>query len=276
MTVREALQEAARQLKQAGCPSPHVDAELLLGHALARSRTDLYTEPERVLSSEEQERFAGLVGRRASREPAAYILGEWGFRRLTLRVDPRVLIPRPETEVVVERCLAHLRGLERPLVLDVGTGSGAIALAVADEHPGARVVATDISPAALAVASENRALAGLEERVDLVLGDLVAGLSGPFDLVVSNPPYVAPEEFDALQPEIRLYEPREAVVGVGESDAVARRAREVLRSGSWIVLECADGRAAEAVADLRALGYEDVAGTPDLAGRDRVVEGRRP
>jgi release factor glutamine methyltransferase len=275
LTVREALREGGRELEAAGVPTPHVDAELLLAHALAVSRSGLFEKPDRELSESEEAAWRSFVERRAAREPAAYILGEWGFRRLTLRVDARVLVPRPETESVVERALAHLEGLTEPLVLDVGTGSGAIALAVADEHRGARVVATDISAEALALAAENRARTGLEDRVELVLGHLVAGLRGPFDLVASNPPYVLPGEFEALEPEIRLYEPREAVVGSGQTGAVARRALEILRPGGWLVLECGDGKAADLEADLRALGYSDVATSPDLAGRERVVEGRR-
>jgi release factor glutamine methyltransferase len=169
-----------------------------------------------------------------------------------------------------------VRDVAAPLVLDVGTGSGAIALAVASEHPGARVVATDISADALAVAAENRSRADLEARVELVLGHLVAGLRGPFDLVVSNPPYVSAEEFEALPPEIRLYEPREAVVGAGQTGNVARRAFDVLRPSGWLVLECGDGQAPDVQAELRALGYEDVTSFEDLAGRERGVEARRP
>ena len=276
MTVREALQEGGRTLADAGCETPRIDAELLLAHALGASRTGLFADADRSLSDEEQRRYQELVGRRAAREPVAYVLGEWGFRGLTLRVDPRVLVPRPETEVVVERALERLREHPEPIVLDVGTGSGAIALAVAAEHPGARVVATDISADALAVAADNRAALGLGDRVELVLGHVVAGLRGPFDLVVSNPPYVTAEEFEMLQPEIRLHEPREALVGRGQTASVARRGFDVLRDGGWLVLESSDTRAEEAAAELRAIGYEDVAVFRDLTGRDRGVEGRRP
>ena len=276
MIVREALQGAGGELKTAGCPSPHVDAELLLAHALGVSRTALFADPDRRLSAEEEERFRAFVSRRVRREPAAYILGEWGFRGLTLAVDSRVLVPRPETEMVVERCLEHLTEIPSPLVLDVGTGSGAIALSIADEHPGARIVATDISTDALALAAENRRSTGFEDRVELVLGNLVAGLRGPFDLVVSNPPYVAPEEFDGLDPEIRLFEPYEAVVGAGQTGAVARRGREILAPGRWLVLESGENKAEDVAAELRALGYEDVAWTQDLSLRDRIVEGRQP
>ncbi len=275
MTVREALQDAGRKLKAAGCESPYIDAELLLAHALALGRAELFANPERVLADHEERRFRGMVERRARREPTAYVLGEWGFRGLTLSIGPHVLVPRSETEGVVDRALQHIAGLESPLVLDVGTGSGAIALALAAEHPGVRVVATDISADALAVAAKNRVRTGLEGRVELVLGHLVAGVRGPFDLVVSNPPYVLPEEVERLEPEVRLYEPREAVVGTGQTDAIARRALDALRPGGWLVLETSEDRARDVAAELRALGYAEVAVLTDLAGRDRVVEGRR-
>lgn len=273
-TVREALEQAVAQLAAAGCDSPRVDAELLVSHALGLPRTALFAAPERTLDAAADARLAALVARRARREPLAYVLEAWGFRRLTLRCDARALVPRPETEVVVERALARIAEIPEPLVLDVGTGSGAIALAIADEHPGARVVATDISADALALAAENRRRAGLEERVELVLGHLVAGLRGPFDLVVSNPPYVRPEEFERLPPEVRLYEPREALVGA-QGPTVARRALDVLRPGGWLVLECGDGQAAALEAQLAALGYVERSAFRDLAGRERGVEARR-
>jgi release factor glutamine methyltransferase len=274
VTIGEALRAAGGELKAAGCDTPHVDAELLLAHTLGLGRTALFADSGRELQPAEEQRFHALVARRARREPAAYILGEWGFRGLTLGVDARVLVPRPETESLVERALTRIRDVPEPLVLDVGTGSGAIALSVAAEHPGARVVATDISADALALAAENRRRAGLGERVELVLGHLVAGVRGPFDLVVSNPPYVLREEFERLQPEIRLFEPYEAVVDAGQTGAVARRALEALRPGGWLVLEVSELRAGDVAAELRALGYEDVTVTRDYAERERVVEGR--
>ena len=276
MTVREALEETVCELGAAGCPTPRVDAELLVAHALEVTRAELFAAPERDLPRDAAERLDAFVARRAAREPVAYILGEWGFRHLTLMVDPRVLVPRPETEIVVEKALARIADLAAPLVLDVGTGSGAIALSIAYEHPGAHVVATDISVDALAVAAENRARHRLDERVELVLGDLEAGLEGPFDLVVSNPPYVRRDEVSLLDPEVRLYEPPQAVFARGETEALARRGLGILRPGGWLVLESYDERARDVEADLRALGYEQVAVFPDLAGRDRAVEGRRP
>jgi release factor glutamine methyltransferase len=276
VNAREPLRSVAAELDRAGCPSPRVDAEWLLGHALGISRTELYADGVHVLGPAEQERVRELVARRAGREPLAYILGEWGFRRLTLKVDRRVLIPRPETEIVVERCLALVAGIDAPGVLDVGVGSGAIALSIADEHPGARVVATDSSADALAVAEENRACIGLAKRVELVRGEQFAGLGGPFDLVVSNPPYVDAEELDGLQPEVARFEPREALVESGATATIAAGARDVLCAGGALVLECADGKARDVASLLETLGYEDVHVTDDLAGRERVVDGRAP
>src|SRR5687768_3993719 len=150
MTVREALAAADERLAEAEVETPRVDAEILLAHVLGTTRSGLHADSRRELTDEERAALEGLVARRTAREPLAYVLGEWGFRRLTLAVDPRVLVPRPETEVVVERCLALIAGLETPAVLDVGAGSGAIALSIADEHPGARVCAVDSSAPALA------------------------------------------------------------------------------------------------------------------------------
>jgi release factor glutamine methyltransferase len=276
VTARECLGSAAEELERAGCPSPRVDAEWLLAHALGITRTDLYADGDHPLTADEKRRFLELVGRRAQREPLAYVLGEWGFRRLTLRVDSRVLIPRPETESLVERCLALLDEVPTPHVLDVGVGSGAIALAIADEHPGARVIATDSSPGALAVAEENRRRTGLTERVELVQGELFAGLQGPFELVVSNPPYVAPDEFDGLEPEVSRFEPREALVACGATEAIAMEARSRLVPGGSLVLETADGKAGAVAELLASLGYEEVSISQDLSGRERVVDGRTP
>jgi release factor glutamine methyltransferase len=274
VTVREALAEGAAALERAGCPSPDVDAEWVLAHVLGLRRSELHTG-KREPAADELDHYRALIARRASREPLAYILGEWGFRRLTLAVDPRVLIPRPETESVVERCLALLRGVEGPEVLDIGAGSGAIALAIADERPDARVVATEVSLGALEVAEENRRRASVNGRVRFVQGDLQGAATGPFDLVVSNPPYVAPGDLASLEPELR-YEPREALVGEGGHEAVARAALETLASGGALVLEVGDGQAGGVAARLRQLGFREVRVSEDLAGRERVVDGRWP
>lgn len=277
MTAAEALAVAGQKLVEAGVETPEVDAEWLLAHILGLSRTQLALEQGRELSGRERAAFRALVERRARREPLAYVLGEWGFRGLTLKTDRRALIPRPETEVVVERCLALLDGRADPRVLDVGTGSGAIALAIAHEQPRARVTAFDNSQDALALARENAALTALEDRVRLVEHDLAVGLGAEtWDLVVSNPPYIAASDVPGLQPEVRDWEPEGALVSNGHVDEIARAALPTLRTGGWLVLEVGDGQAKTVADRLASLGYRDVRVSSDLTGRDRVVEGRRP
>ena len=273
LTLGDELRRAAEHLGKTS-ETARLDAELLLAHSLGRERIELYTDFDRPLSDAELDEYRALVARRAGREPVAYILGEWGFRRLTLTVDRRGLIPRPETEIVVERCLARLHEVDAPRVLDVGTGTGAIALALADELPGARVTAIDVSADALALARENVARTGLD--VELLEHDLRSGLpAGPWDLVVSNPPYVEPEELGTLMPDVREFEPHVALVGRGATEAVARAALDVLAAGGWLVLEVGDGQAPATASLLDELGYGEVATTADLTGRDRVLEGRR-
>ncbi|MDQ3065763.1 MAG: peptide chain release factor N(5)-glutamine methyltransferase [Actinomycetota bacterium] len=273
MTVQDVLRRATEHLGKSS-ETARLDAELLLAHALGRKRIELYTDFDRPLNNGELDEYRALVSRRSKHEPVAYILGEWGFRRLTLAVDKRALIPRPETEIVVERALARLRGLDAPRVLDVGAGTGAIALAIADEHPGACVTAIDVSAEALALARENSARTGIE--IELLEHDLRLGLpAGLYDLVVSNPPYVEPADLESLMPDVRDYEPHVALVGSGATDAVARGSVGALASGGWLVLEVGDGQAATTAALLAELGYADVLTTPDLTGRERVVEGRR-
>lgn len=274
MTVGEALAHGTRELANAGIDTARLEAELLLAKACDDcARALLYMELRRELSDEAEAAYSELLARRSRREPLAYILGHWGFRRLTLKTDKRALVPRPETEIVVERALEHLDGMDEPRVLDVGTGTGAIALAIADEHPDARVTAIDASEDALALARENLDLLGVNGRVRLVEHDLMEGLGrDDFDLVVSNPPYVEPEDIDTLQPEVRDWEPRIALVAHGATEAVARAATEALRPGGWIVLEIAENQAANVANLLRALGYADLTIWPDMAGRDRVIE----
>jgi len=270
VTLGETLDAATTYLASRGVEHPRLDAELLLARSLGLTRIDLYTQHDRPLTEREREAARGPVRRRGAREPLAYVLGDWGFRRLTLRTDSRALVPRPETEIVVDRCLALLDGAGRPRVLDVGTGSGAIALSLAYELSGAQVVATDASSDALALAEENADALGLD--LELRLGDLIADARGPFDIVVSNPPYVDEGELDALEPEVRDWEPRAALVDTGQTERLVESATHVLNG--WLVLEVHEGRAEETADRLRTVGYADVAVTDDLAGRPRVVEGR--
>jgi release factor glutamine methyltransferase len=261
VTAREALAEAERRLAAAGVETPRVDAEWLVAHGLGTSRSGIVARLD-----EEVDGLEPLLARREAREPLAYILGEWGFRRLTLRTDARALVPRPETETLVERALAVAQEFERPRILDVGVGSGAIALALKDERRDAQVTGVDVSADALALAHENAERLGLE--VELRYGDGAAVAAEGWDVVVANPPYV--HSLDELPPELR-WEPEVALVGRGEHEQLARAA--VTR---FVVFEVGDGQAPGAAELLERLGYVDVAVTADLTGRDRVVEGTRP
>lgn len=260
MKLRDALRDAERRLAEAGVDTPRVDAELLLAHVTGTTRSGLYADLDRDVDGA----LEPLLARREAREPLAYIIGEWGFRRLTLKVDARVLVPRPETEIVVERCLALLADTVSPRILDIGVGSGAIALSLKDERPDATVVGVDVSRAALSLARENAQGLGID--VELREGDIGAAAEG-WDLVVSNPPYV--ETLDGLQPELG-FEPEEALIGDGLHARIAHTA-----ATRFVVLEVGAGQANDVVAALTAEGYVDVVVTTDLAGIDRVVEGRR-
>jgi release factor glutamine methyltransferase len=276
VTIGDALARATSRLVAAGVESARLESELLLAKACDDcARAMLYAELDREMNDEQVGAFDANLVRREQREPLAYILGEWGFRRLTLKTDRRALIPRPETEIVVERALEHILDLDEPRVLDVGTGTGAIALAIADEVPRAQVTAIDVSPDALALARENLHLTGINGRVRLVEQDLTSGLGDhDFDLVVSNPPYVEPDELPTLQPEVRDWEPHVALVASSATELLAAAARDALRPGGWLVLETAAGAGERVERLLTELGFDEVTITPDLAGRDRVAEGR--
>ena len=274
-TISSVLRLSTEYLAAHGSESPRLDAERLLSKATGLERIELYMELDRPLTPAELGTTRELVRRRGAREPLQYVLGEWGFRRLTLTVDRRALIPRPETEILVDRALALVSGRERPRVLDVGTGTGAIALAIADEHPGAEVTAVDASAEALSLARENMERTGLP--VTLVPWDLFQGLpAGPWDLVVSNPPYVDEEDLLTLEPEVREWEPKVALTATGAVEAVVRGAAETLAAEGALALEVGEGQARGTAELLEQLGVVDVRITPDLAGIDRVVEGRLP
>jgi release factor glutamine methyltransferase len=240
--------------------SPRVDAELLVAHVIGTTRSGVYGDLDREVDGA----LEPLLARRIEREPLAYVLGEWGFRRLTLKTDARALVPRPETEIVVERALALLEGIPSPRVLDIGVGSGAIALALKDERSDAEVVGVDISNDALSLARENASRLSLD--VELREGGLETAADG-WDLVVSNPPYV--DTLDGLQPELR-HEPARALLGEGLHEEIARTART-----RFLVLEVGDGQADEVAGALTAAGYRAVTITHDLAGIPRVVDGTR-
>ncbi|HEY7949993.1 MAG TPA: peptide chain release factor N(5)-glutamine methyltransferase [Solirubrobacterales bacterium] len=286
--TRDALSAAVDALRAAGVGEPRLDAELLLCEATGWDRARLAANPDEEIPPAAARRFGETVRRRLRREPAAYITGWKGFRHLELAVDPRVLIPRPETELLVELALET-----RPRrVLDVGTGSGAIALAVAGELPDCEVVATDTSSAALEVARANAERLGLAERVELVAGTLPG--AGEFDLVLANLPYVSEAEWSALEPEVTEWEPREALLaGPDGLDAIraaipalaalasdsgrssSRYAAESATSlASVIALEVGEGQAVAVGEMLLEAGFGSVETRTDLTGIERVVVGR--
>ncbi len=269
-SVAVALGSAADALAAAGVESPRLDAELLLERVTGRDRAQLIATPEAPVDAAAAREFGAMVRRRLRREPIAYILGGKGFRRLDLLVDRRVLIPRPETELLVELALE----LQPRSVLDVGTGSGAVALAVADELPAAAVVATDTSLDALAVAQANRDRLGLGDRVRLAYGSLEPGR---FDLLLANLPYVSAGEWEGLAPEIREYEPREALVsGPMGFEAIEKVLGDIAvapEPPGAIGLEVGIGQAPTVAELVRRAGFERIEIRPDLAGIDRAVVG---
>jgi release factor glutamine methyltransferase len=274
ITLAEVLRRSTEYLESHGSPTPRLDAELLLADSLGLSRIELYTQFERPLSETELAGCREFVRRRGRREPVAYVLGHRGFRRLTLELDARVLVPRPETELLVDRCLALIADLPSPSVVDVGTGSGAIALAIKDECPQAQVTACDVSAGALDVARANAERLGLE--LELLESDLLAAVSDrTFDLIVSNPPYVSRSELEQLEPEVSRHEPELATLAGEDGLEVYRRllpqAAERLGSGGRLAVECGRGQAGWLVAEMLRLGYVDPRVDTDLAGIERVV-----
>jgi len=279
-TVGEALRAAERILEMAGCDTPRGDAQWIGAHALGMSRAGIFVDANREFPEDKRELFELLIARRAHREPLGYVVGTVNFRGLELEIGPGVLVPRPETEITAGRAIELARERGRSTVVDVGAGSGAIALAVAAEVPSARVFATEPSAAARAWALRNLARTGL--RVTLLPGEMLdplhPALGGAVDVIVSNPPYVPDERWTTLPPEVREHEPREAVVGGPDGlDVLMTLLEEAprwLAIGGWLVVELDEQQAGTIAKLLRAIGYADVAVTADLAGRERIVEGR--
>jgi release factor glutamine methyltransferase len=260
--LRDALEAAVTALTAAGCSTPRLDAEVLIADALGTDRAVLHASPDLAIKGGDARVIGERVRRRVAREPVAYILGRRGFRNIELMVDQRVLIPRPETELLVEVALELPAGSR---VHDVGTGSGAVALALLDERPDLAISASDASPAAVEVARANAARLGLELEVSVEHGMP----AGRFDLVVANLPYVREDEWDGLAPEIRLYEPREALVSGPDGLDAIRELCAAAPAGTRLALEHAPAQAAAVRALLR-----DARTLLDLAGRERVAVGR--
>ena len=297
-TIGSLLQTASDYLREKGSESPRLDAELLLAESLGLERIELYTQHDRPLTQPEVKDFRRLVARRATHEPVAYILGRAHFRRLVLEVDSSVLIPRPETEELVEVALASLRkrplwtarakateavaegGEVTPLIAEVGTGSGAIAFSLAQEAD-VRVLATDTSAEALQVAMRNSESLGLADQVELAEADLLLGVpDGSLHLVVSNPPYVSSGDLKGLAPDVHLFEPVAALDAGPDGLAVIRRllpeAARALRPGGTLLLEVGDKQAAAVQELATEAGFVRVAVHEDLSGKERIVEAVLP
>jgi release factor glutamine methyltransferase len=277
-TILEVVRWTTGRFERQGIETARLDAELLATRAFVRSRVELYTHFDQPLAETELSTYRALVQRRLSGEPVAYILGRKEFWSIDLVVDERVLIPRPDTEALVEQGLEFLahRESEPARVADIGTGSGAVAIALKKERPHDQVFAVDVSADALAVARDNAARLGLE--IELLQGDLTAPLAGQLDLIVSNPPYIPSRDIDGLSPEVRN-EPRLALDGGADGLALVRRlsaeARNVLAPGGWLAMEIGADQADAARAILLAEGYRAVGSRRDLGGIDRVVFGQR-
>ena len=272
LPLLEVLDKTTQFFAQRGVPQPRLQAELLIAHALGCKRLDLYLRFDSPLQDAALERLRLMVRRRAAREPLQYIVGSTPFHELNLRTDRRALIPRPETEELVEHILKRLPDAPRR-VLDLGTGTGAIALALSRAVPGAAVLAVDASPDALALARENAALNGLEDRVEFSLGNWFDSVAGTFDVIVSNPPYLSDTELDAAEDEVREHEPRAALVaaedGLADLAHIVRHALPYLADRGLLALETGVAHHAALSQLATECGYTRSEGLRDLSGRDR-------
>lgn len=277
-TISGLLDAATRKLQDNGFRTPRLDAELLLGEVLGMSRTAMLTWPERLISSPPADCFHSLLARRLEHEPVAYILGRRGFYDFTLQVDRNVLIPREDTERLVDEAISWLRSRSHPHVLDVGTGSGAIAIAIARHCPTATVVGSDISTSALEVAARNARTVGVS--VDWRKGSLleVVRQNEQFDLVVANLPYISAQEFETLERNVRDYEPITALVaddnGLALIHQLCDEVGSSLHPGGALALEIGAGQAAPVTVRMHKSGFTSIRVVTDLSGHDRVVWGQ--
>jgi release factor glutamine methyltransferase len=277
LTVLEIIKRTTDYFTGRGIESPRLNAELIVGFSLGLKRMQLYLQFERVLNEAELEKIRPLVRRRGQHEPVQYILGETDFFGLHLKVDRRALIPRPETELLVEFITAKLTSAPAH-ILDLGTGSGAIALALAKHYPESKVTAVDVSEDALALARENTAAMPFAERVTLVRSGWFEQLAreAQFDLIVSNPPYLSAAETSATAPEVRLFEPALALTAAGEDGladlrTIVANAPRYLAAGGLLALETGIEQHAALVAEARAAGFSQIESRQDLTKRDRFV-----
>jgi len=283
MTVREIIFEATQKLEEAGIPSARLDAEVLLAFLLRCDRLAFIKNPDDTLSKKQLADFDRLIARRAGGEPVAYLTGRKAFWSFVLKVNPSVLIPRPDTEVIVEEALSVVRQESwiRPRILDIGTGSGAIALALAREIPGASVTATDISKAVLKTAQKNAAALKLNHSIVFREGDLFEPVDGRFNMIVSNPPYIGAEEYESLPAGVKNFEPEEALragqTGLEFYEKLIYQAHGYLKENGWLLLEIGARQKQEvrAIFEAHKDFYERIDVREDYAGLPRVIKGRR-
>ena len=281
MNISQLLKEAASRFKAEVLPIPGLDAEVLLAFSIGRERHFLYAHPAKEIPAVEMKRFRSLIARRMRGEPVAYITGKKEFWSLNFKVTPDVLIPRPDTEVLIEEIL-KLFVQEREVkirILEIGTGSGAISVALASELKNASITATDFSPNALAVAEKNAVNNKVGEKISFLCGDMFEPVEGKFDIIVSNPPYISECEFGSLAPEVREYEPRRALVagpdGTEFHRKLARNGKRFLEKGGWLVMEMGAGQRFALEKILKDKNYCDIVFHRDYAGIDRVAMARK-
>lgn len=282
MDIRSVLNCATLDLERHGSDTPRLDAEVLLSHSIKTDRLNLYAHSEKMLTEEELHQFNGWVARRRAGEPVAYIIGQKEFWSLPFEVSREVLIPRPETEILVEAILREYstRDCKHLVILEIGTGSGAISVALASELKNAQIVATDISQGALLVAIKNARENGVDPQISFRWGSLFEPISEKFDIVVSNPPYISEDEFESLPSGVRGFEPRSALVAGMEGTALLR---DIMTQGAFylkergrLFLEMGAGQKSRIVEMLEELNlYDDIAFIPDYAGVDRAFTARR-
>jgi len=275
-TCGEVLRTVTTRLHDAGIPSARLDARLLLAHALDVSATAVFSHPERVLTADEQARIEALAVRRAGREPVSHILGQREFWSLTFKVTADTLDPRPDTETVIDAVLAAVADRQAPLrLLDFGTGSGCILLALLSELPQASGLGVDASPAALAVALANGQALGLDHRVIFASGDWGRGITGLFDVIVSNPPYIRDQDIDGLEVEVAGFEPRAALAGGPDGlncyRALAPDVKRLLKAGGRAVFEVGQGQAEAVAGIMQTVGLVVQGLRRDLSGIERCV-----
>jgi release factor glutamine methyltransferase len=282
MNISNAFNEAIHVLKSSGCATPRLDAEVILSACLKMDRTRFHIDREQSLTEKDYQEFRRCIERRRCGEPVAYIVGKKEFWSLPFEVNKHVLIPRPETEILVEEVLKVYSGrkTENLRILEIGTGSGAISIALAHELPNAQIIATDISQDAIAVALRNAQINDVASQIHFLLGNLFEPVSGEFDIIVSNPPYISKEEYDCLPSGVRDFEPQTALLAGADGTLFHREIIKAggvyLKAGGWTFMEMGDGQEELVEFMLNEFGlYDNIAFRADYAGIKRVAIARR-